>query len=232
MQQAVKEEETVLIVEDDPMICRLIEIYLQKSGYEVITAQDGVEAQKQFIRHAPCLVILDLMLPKLSGEDFCRWVRQEQRSEAAIIMLTAKIRGQDRIAGLKMGADDYVTKPFSPEELVARVEANLRRVGHHCQKITHHGLTIKPRRGEVWLNGTQIELTKFEFNLLYYLMRHPNMIVSREQLLEQIHPLDDKDVLERTIDVHIKKLRDKIEDNPSDPQRIQTVRGMGYKFVV
>lgn len=232
MQQAVKEEETVLIVEDDPMICRLIEIYLQKSGYEVITAQDGVEAQKQFIRHAPCLVILDLMLPKLSGEDFCRWVRQEQRSEAAIIMLTAKISGQDRIAGLKMGADDYVTKPFSPEELVARVEANLRRVGHHCQKITHHGLTIKPRRGEVWLNGTQIELTKFEFNLLYYLMRHPNMIVSREQLLEQIHPLDDKDVLERTIDVHIKKLRDKIEDNPSDPQRIQTVRGMGYKFVV
>ncbi len=232
MQQAVKEEETVLIVEDDPMICRLIEIYLQKSGYEVITAQDGVEAQKQFIRHAPCLVILDLMLPKLSGEDFCRWVRQEQRSEAAIIMLTAKISGQDRIAGLKMGADDYVTKPFSPEELVARVEANLRRVGHHCQKITHHGLTIKPRRGEVWLNGNQIELTKFEFNLLYYLMRHPNMIVSREQLLEQIHPLDDKDVLERTIDVHIKKLRDKIEDNPSDPQRIQTVRGMGYKFVV
>lgn len=232
MQQAVKEEETVLIVEDDPMICRLIEIYLQKSGYEVITAQDGVEAQKQFIRHAPCLVILDLMLPKMSGEDFCRWVRQEQRSEAAIIMLTAKISGQDRIAGLKMGADDYVTKPFSPEELVARVEAILRRVGHHCQKITHHGLTIKPRRGEVWLNGTQIELTKFEFNLLYYLMRHPNMIVSREQLLEQIHPLDDKDVLERTIDVHIKKLRDKIEDNPSDPQRIQTVRGMGYKFVV
>lgn len=232
MQQAVKEEETVLIVEDDPMICRLIEIYLQKSGYEVITAQDGVEAQKQFIRHAPCLVILDLMLPKLSGEDFCRWVRQEQRSEAAIIMLTAKIRGQDRIAGLKMGADDYVTKPFSPEELVARVEAILRRVRHHCQKITHQGLTIKPRRGEVWLNGTQIELTKFEFNLLYYLMRHPNMIVSREQLLEQIHPLDDKDVLERTIDVHIKKLRDKIEDNPSDPQRIQTVRGMGYKFVV
>lgn len=232
MRQNVNEAKSVLVVEDDPMIRQLIEMYLKKNSYHVHLAVDGAQAKEQFIEHAPCLIILDLMLPKLSGEDFCQWVRQDQKSEAAIIMLTAKVRQPDQITGLKLGADDYMAKPFSPDELMARVEAVLRRTGHHCLKVTHNGLTIRPRKGEVWLNGVSILLTKYEFNMLYYLMQHPNTIVSREQLLDQIHPLDEKEILERTIDVHIKKLRDKIENNPSEPKRIQTVRGMGYKFVV
>lgn len=224
-------KQTVLVVEDDQMIRGLIKVYLEKENYEVIEAMDGEEAKVLFLRHHPCLVILDLMLPKLTGENFCQWARDQQNDEVSIIMLSAKARIDDKIAGLKMGADSYLTKPFDPDELMAHVEAVLRRTGQFCQKVVHDGLCIMPRKGEVLLYDQKIELTKHEFSLLYYLMQHPNRVFSREQLVLQLYPYDEQTVMERTIDAHIKKLREKIEDIPSQPQRVQTVRGMGYKFV-
>lgn len=224
-------EQTVLIVEDDPMIRRLVRTYLEKDQYHVVEASDGKEAQSVFLQHHPCVIILDLMLPKMSGELFCKWVRSQENQDVAIIMLTAKVQTADKISGLKMGADSYVTKPFDPEELLAHVEAVLRRTGQFCQKITFNGLTIMPRKGEVWLYDRSIQLTKHEFSLLYHFMQYPNTVFSREQLVCEIYPYGEQEVLDRTIDAHIKKLREKIEEIPSQPKRIQTVRGMGYKFV-
>ena len=224
-------EQTILVVEDDKMIRELIRIYLEKAGYEVVEAADGEEAKEVFLTRHPCLIVLDLMLPKLSGEEFCTWVRAQERNEVSIIMLSAKSRTEDKINGLKMGADHYVVKPFEPEELLAHIEAVLRRTGQFCQKIAHNGLCIKPRKGEVVLFDQDIKLTKHEFNLLYYFMENPNKVISRESLMEQLYPYAEKIVSDRTIDAHIKKLRKKIEENPAEPQRIITVRGMGYKFV-
>jgi two-component system alkaline phosphatase synthesis response regulator PhoP len=224
-------KQLVLVVEDDEMIRELLATYLEKQGYEVLTAEDGEEAIEKFQLNSPCLVILDLMLPKVSGEEVCRWIRGQERNEVSIIMLTAKVSSEEKINGLKMGADDYVIKPFSPDELMARVEAVLRRGGQFCQKISHEGLTIKPRKGEVLLNGEKLSLTKYEFNLLYFFMENPDVVLTREQLILQIHPHADASIMDRTIDAHIKKLREKIEDVPSKPKRIQTVRGMGYRFV-
>jgi two-component system, OmpR family, alkaline phosphatase synthesis response regulator PhoP len=224
-------KQTILVVEDDKMIRELIKIYLIKAGYEVVEAADGEEAKKVFLTKQPCLIILDLMLPKLSGEEFCTWIRAQERNEVSIIMLSAKSRTEDRINGLKIGADDYLVKPFEPEELLAHIEAVLRRTGQYCQKITHDGLCIKPRKGEVLLFDKEVILTKHEFNLLYYFMENPNIVISRENLINQLYPYTDKLVLDRTIDAHIKKIRKKIEENPAVPKRIVTVRGMGYKFV-
>lgn len=223
--------QTILVVEDDPLIRNLVKTYLQKNHYDVVEAEDGERAKEAFLLHHPCVIILDLMLPKLSGEEFCQWVREQENYEVAIIMLTAKVQTIDKIAGLKMGADSYVTKPFDPEELIAHVEAVLRRTGQFCQKIVYDGLCIMPRRGEVLLYDQSIHLTKHEFNLLYFFMQHPNTVFSREQLVNEMYPFDEQSVLDRTIDAHIKKLREKVEENPSQPKRIQTVRGMGYKFV-
>ncbi|PRO67185.1 response regulator transcription factor [Alkalicoccus urumqiensis] len=224
-------QQLVLVVEDDEMIRNLIKTYLQKENYEVITAVDGEEGKELFRSHAPCLVLLDLMLPKLSGEELCSWIREQEQNETSIIMITAKTSSEQKIAGLRMGADDYITKPFSPNELMARVEAVLRRGSMLCQRVAHNGLVIKPRRGEVLLHDRQVPMTKYEFSLLYYFMQHPDIVLSREQLMEQIHPNDETVVMDRTIDAHIKKLREKIEKTPSAPERIQTVRGMGYRFV-
>ncbi|KGX84869.1 response regulator transcription factor [Pontibacillus marinus] len=224
-------KQKILVVEDDPMIRQLITLYLRNADYDVVEAKDGEEAKQVFTQEQPCLVMLDLMLPKLSGEEVCQWIKDQGRNEVSIIMLTAKARTDDKIAGLKMGADDYMTKPFSPDEMVAHVEAVLRRTGQFCQKITYKGLCIKPRKGEVWLNDQQISLTKFEFNLLYHFMENPNTVLSRDALLQQLYPMAEQTIFDRTIDAHIKKLREKIEEDPSSPQRIQTVRGMGYKFV-
>ncbi|MEK5441001.1 response regulator transcription factor [Fredinandcohnia sp. FSL W7-1320] len=223
--------QSILVVEDNQMIRELIKIYLEKEGYHVIEAEDGIQAKDAFLTYHPCLIILDLMLPKLSGEDFCMWVREQEQNEVSIIMLSAKARIDDRIKGLKMGADDYLTKPFDPNELLAHVEAVLRRTGQFCKKITYGGLSIKPRKGEVILYDKKLNLTNHEFKLLYHFLKNPNVVLSREDLVNQLYPYADKMILDRTIDAHIKKLREKIEDNPSSPKRIQTVRGMGYKFV-
>lgn len=224
-------KQMILVVEDDKMIRNLVKIYLEKDGYDVIEAADGEEAKTSFLTHHPCLIILDLMLPKLNGEEFCKWVKEQAANEVSIIMLSAKAKIEDKINGLTIGADDYMTKPFDPDELLAHVDAVLRRTGQFCQKVTYDGLCIKPRKGEVLLFDKELQLTKHEFNLLYYLMKNPNIVLSREDLINQLYPNVDKTVLDRTIDAHIKKLRSKIEKSPSLPKRIQTVRGMGYKFV-
>lgn len=223
-------KQTILVVEDDQLIRELICIYLKKDGYDVIAAVDGEEAKELFLMHHPCLIVLDLMLPKCSGEEFCKWVKDQELNEVSIIMLSAKVHTNDKINGLRMGADDYMTKPFDPDELLAHVEAVLRRTGQFCQKIAYDGLCIKPRKGEVLLFDQKINLTKHEFNLLFHFMENPNIVLTREDLLHQLYPYGDKVVLDRTIDAHVKKLREKIEEVPSSPKRILTVRGMGYKF--
>lgn len=220
-----------MVVEDDKMIRDLIRIYLKKNKYEVVEASDGEEAKQVFLEFQPCLIILDLMLPKISGEEFYVWVRKQEQSEVSVIMLSAKARIEDKISGLNLGADAYMTKPFDPNELIANVEAVLRRTDMFCQKIVREGLCIMPKKGVVLLYGKNIKLTKFEFNLLYYFMQNPNMALSREQLIMQMYPYVEHTVMDRTIDAHIKKLREKIEDYPANPKRVQTVRGMGYKFV-
>ncbi len=222
---------TILVVEDDKMIRNLIRIYLEKGGYEVIEAKDGEEAKEIFLLEQPCMIILDLMLPKLSGEAFCKWAKQQQ-NEVSIIILSAKSRTNERINGLRMGADDYLVKPFDPEELVAHVEAVLRRTGQFCQKVIYNGLCIMPRKGRATLFDKQLHLTKIEFNLLYHFMLNPNVVISRENLIAELYPYDEKAIFDRTIDAHIKKLRSKIEENPASPKWISTVRGMGYKFNV
>jgi two-component system, OmpR family, alkaline phosphatase synthesis response regulator PhoP len=223
--------QTILVVEDDDMIRNLINIYLKDAGYEVVEAADGEVAKKMYLAHRPCLVILDLMLPKVTGEEFCQWVREQDRNEVSIIMVSAKAHINDKINGLKIGADDYLTKPFNPEELIAHVEAVLRRTGQFCQQVAYNGLCIKPRKGEVTLDNQLLNVTKHEFELLYHFMKHPNVVISREDLISQLYPNVDKTVLDRTIDAHIKKLRSKIEADSANPKRIITVRGMGYKFV-
>lgn len=224
--------QTILVVESDKKIRDIIKIHLEKENYHVVAAVDGDEAKTIFLNHHPCLIILDLILPKDSVKDFLTWVQEQKSNEVAIIMLSAKAKATDKIEGLKMGADAYITKPFDPNELMAQVEAVLRRTGQFCQKVTNDGLTIMPRKGEVLLRDQSVKLTTHEFNLLYYLMKYPNTVFSREQLVMEIYPYHEQTVLDRTIDAHIKKLREKIEDTPSKPKRIQTIRGMGYKYVV
>lgn len=221
---------SVLIVEDDPKIRNLVKIYLKKDGYEVTEAVNGVEAKEKIDELDPCILILDLMLPGISGEEICRWVREDLKSMMPIIMLTAKASEKDRIKGFHLGADDYVVKPFSPAELMVRIEAVLRRTASRCGKLSFTGFTIKPAKGEAWIDGEQLELTHFEFKLLHTFMQHPNQVLSREQILTYIYENNEKAVTDRTIDVHIRNLRGKIkEKTPKD--YIQTIRGMGYKFV-
>ncbi len=222
---------TILVVEDDRKIRNLIKIYLEKSGFEVIEAADGEEGQNKFEQLDPCFVIMDLMMPKQSGEALCQRIRSEWKSDVPIIMLTAKVDEQERINGLKLGADDYVTKLFSPQELVVRVETVLRRTTNRCSKISYRGITVKPLRGEVKYSGSVLPLTKHEFRLLYFLMKHPNQILSREQILEELYPNNEKMVIERTIDVHVSKLREKLGEAGCVPDCIETIRGMGYRFL-
>ncbi|MGE8080116.1 response regulator transcription factor [Peribacillus loiseleuriae] len=221
---------SVLVVEDDPKIRNLVKIYLTKEGYEVIEAVDGMAAKEQIEQLDPCILILDLMLPKIGGEEICRWVREDLQSMMPIIMLTAKVAEKERIQGFKLGADDYVVKPFSPAELMVRIEAVLRRTASRCGKLSFTGFTIKPAKGEAWIHTEQLDLTHFEFKLLHIFMQYPDQVLSREQILNFIYENNEKAVSDRTIDVHIKHLREKIkEKTPKD--YIQTVRGMGYKFV-
>ncbi|HIP99612.1 TPA: response regulator transcription factor [Candidatus Bipolaricaulota bacterium] len=219
----------ILVVEDERQIARMVQAYLSREGYRVEAAFDGEEGWTRFNEGRPDLVILDLMLPRLHGLELARRIRAG--SDVPIIMLTARAEEADRVAGLELGADDYVTKPFSLRELAARVRAVLRRVeGTAPREVMELGpLKIDFAAREVYLEGKPVELTPTEFDLLAYLARHPGRVFTRTELLEAIQERSYAS-LPRTIDSHIKNLRHKIEPDPASPQFILTVHGVGYKF--
>ncbi|MDF9839578.1 MULTISPECIES: response regulator transcription factor [Paenibacillus] len=221
---------TVLVIEDDAKIRKLIRLYLENEGYEVFEAKDGREGKEVFEKLDPCFVITDLILPHVSGEEICQWIRSDQNSDVPLMILTAKVEESERIWGLQMGADDYVTKPFSPKEVVVRVETILRRTANRCSKISYRGLTLKPLRGEAKYDGKIVPLTNHEFQLLYFFLRHPNQVLNRNQILQELYPYEEKQVIDRTIDVHVSKLREKLNGAGASSDMIDTIRGMGYRF--
>ena len=234
--EAVRQDERlsprVLVVDDEPHIVELVRYNLQQEGFAVSVATSGREALARVSGDHPDLVVLDIMLPELDGIEVCRQIRAQSR--VPILMLTARDRELDRVVGLELGADDYVTKPFSPRELVARIRAILRRTGGtaplpEAEPLQSDGLVLHPGTHEVWLRGRPVDLTAKEFELLKLLMRHPNRVFTRDFLLEHIWGYDYFGST-RTVDMHISRLREKIEDDPAAPTFIQTVRGVGYKF--
>jgi DNA-binding response OmpR family regulator len=219
----------VLVVEDDPKTADIVALYLRHDGHKVEVEHTGDRALARLQHDAFDLLILDVMLPGVDGLEICRRARKSHRS--AIILLTARAREEERIAGLDIGADDYVSKPFSPRELIARVNAVLRRVPPGERGVISRGLlNIDVARHEVTLAGSAIVLTASEFALLHALARRPGHVLSRGQLLGTL-PHDTADTLDRTVDVHIRNLRRKIESDPTAPTFIQTVVGVGYRFV-
>ncbi|MCA9919780.1 MAG: response regulator transcription factor, partial [Anaerolineales bacterium] len=215
---------------DEPKIVKLARDYLERSGYAVLTAGDGRSALTMARSEKPDMVVLDLNLPELDGLDVCRTLRRE--SDVPIIMLTARIDETDRLIGLELGADDYITKPFSPRELVARVRAVLRRVrgGLVPTEFVQVGdIEIDLNGHRVSRAGETLQLTRIEFNLLAILAQHAGQTLSREQLLDRLHGFS-QDSYERSIDAHVKNLRRKLEPDPSEPIYILTVYGIGYKF--
>jgi len=221
---------TILVVDDEKKIVRLVGDYLRSAGYRVVTAHDGKMAMAQFRTERPDLVVLDLNLPGMDGIDVARAIRQERNTP--IIMLTARVEEMDRIIGLELGADDYVTKPFSPRELVARVRAVLRRASDSepaAALIRTGDLVIDPEKRAAYREGQMIDLTTTEFDLLYVLARAPGRVYSRMELLDRVQG-DAFEGYERTIDVHVKNLRKKVEPNPRQPRYILTVYGAGYRF--
>ncbi|RLQ96890.1 DNA-binding response regulator [Falsibacillus albus] len=222
---------TILVIEEDFNIRELIKSYLHKEGYEVIEAENGKEGKELFLKYDPCFVILDLILPFITGEEVCKWIRKDLKSNVPIIIVTGKIDEQDKIGGLKLGADDYMTKPFSPRELVIRVETVLRRTADRCQKISVNGLVLKPQKGEVAFEGTVIKATAFEYKILHLFMIHPGQVLTRRQMLDALYTNNERHVTERTIDVHVRHLRKKINEC-TKKDMIETVRGIGYKFVI
>ena len=222
--------ETILIIEDEPKVARLARDYLEKNNYRVFIANDGKSGLATARAEKPDLLVLDLMLPEMDGLDVCRALRRE--SDIPIIMLTARAEETDRLIGLELGADDYITKPFSPRELVARVRALLRRAkGRVYQSgiIRVGDLELNIENHSVLLAEENIHLTRIEFNLLETMARHPGQIFSRAQLLENLHGVAYVGY-DRSIDAHIKNLRRKIEENPTNPKYILTVYAVGYKF--
>lgn len=221
----------ILVVEDDRNTAALIKAYLEKEGFQTIQAYDGEEALQLIKQAEPAFVILDIMLPKIDGWEVCRRLRSF--SEVPVLMLTAREEEIDRVLGLTLGADDYVVKPFSPRELVARVKAILRRTGPprepQAEILSRSGLVLDTEKLKVTLHGKVISLTSFEFKLLYTLMRSPGRVFSRTGLLDQLYQHGEV-VVDRVIDVHIGKLRQKIEADPANPRYIETVRGFGYRF--
>jgi DNA-binding response OmpR family regulator len=234
-----EQKETILVVEDDLTLLETLEYNLAAEGYEITTAADGLTALEIARKEHPDLVLLDLMLPRLDGFEVCRILRQEM--SVPILMLTARTDEVDRVVGLEMGADDYLTKPFSMRELVARVKALLRRVRlireemaeeqakGDAQRLVFQDLTIDLDRRDVVVRGESIRLKPQEYELLLFLARHPGMALSRDLLLERVWGWDYGGG-SRTVDVHVRWLREKIEDDPANPKRILTVRGVGYCF--
>jgi len=220
----------ILIVDDEEMIVKTVKAYLDREGFKTYTAADGEAALRAFEEKGPDLIVLDLMLPNLSGIEVTKRIRAQ--SSVPIIMLTAKAGEADRVVGLELGADDYVVKPFSPRELVARVRAVLRRIegdASATEKITSGPLEIDLKTREVKADGREVELTPTEFDLLAFLARHPGQVFTRLQLLREVQGYT-YDAFARTIDTHIKNLRRKIEEDPKTPQYILTVHGVGYRF--
>ncbi len=228
---AERDKTTVLVVDDDHKIISLLRLYLEREGFRVIAAYDGSQALDLFDRHRPGFVVLDVMLPGVDGVTVCRTLRKH--SAVPILMLTARVDEIDKLAGLSVGADDYVTKPFSPRELVARVRAILRRTGrtHAVQRIVRGDLVMDVERHEVSVGKRPVSLTAIEYKLLQPLMEFPGRVFTREQLLAHVYAFDEAVVVDRTVDVHIGKLRDKLGDDPARPRYIGTVRGVGYKLV-
>jgi len=220
----------ILVVDDEPKIVEIVKAYLEKDGFKVATAYDGRAALDAFSHESPDLVILDLMLPEVSGWDVCRRICQE--SGTPVIMLTARDEITDKVVGLELGADDYVTKPFEPKELVSRVKAVLRRAqGHQVSPaiLRTAGLEIDTGKRRVSRNQQAIELTPLEFDLLRVLAEQPGRVFSRMQLLDKVQG-EAYEGYDRTIDSHIKNLRKKIEPDPNHPRHILTVYGVGYKL--
>jgi two-component system, OmpR family, alkaline phosphatase synthesis response regulator PhoP len=223
----------ILIVEDEHDVIKLLKYNLEKEGFKVNYTSDGSLVLAEIRRDEPDLVILDLMLPGLDGLEICRQIRRNEKYTALpLLMLTARGEEADRVVGLEMGADDYVTKPFSMRELIARVRALLRRQdGPGVQRATlqRGGLTIDPSAHSVLVSGRRIELSALEFKLLHYLGSHPGMVFSRDQLLDRVWG-DDRSVTPRSVDVYVRRVREKIEPQPQMPTYIQTVHGVGYRF--
>ncbi|MBN1136081.1 MAG: response regulator transcription factor [Anaerolineae bacterium] len=221
---------TILVVDDEARIVKLVRDYLERAGFAVLSARDGETALVLARRERPDLIVLDLMLPEVDGLDVCRHLRQE--SAVPIIMLTARVEEADRIVGLELGADDYVTKPFSPRELVARVRAALRRASGQvgpASVIRVGDLQLDTVTMTAIVGGQPVDLTPTEFQLLATLARQPGRIFSREQLLEAIHGVAF-DGYDRSVDSHIKNLRRKIESDPHRPRHIETIYGVGYRL--
>ena len=223
--------ETILVVDDEPKIVKLARDYLERSGFRVVTATDGTTALAVARHERPDLIVLDLNLPGTDGLDVCRALRR--KSDVPIIMLTARIAETDRLIGLELGADDYITKPFSPRELVARVRAVLRRVqgGIRTPGLIRAGdLEIDLHGHRVTRAGEPIRLSRTEFNLLAILAQHPGQTFTRAQLLDRLHGIAWEG-FDRSIDAHVKNLRRKLEANPTEPCYVLTVYGVGYRFM-
>ena len=226
---------TILVVDDEPTIVEIVSRYLERAGFEAHGAGDGPEALRQAERHRPDLVVLDVMLPGLDGIEVMRRLHERPGPPTAVILLTARGEENDRLVGLRHGADDYVVKPFSPNELVARVEAVLRRVSPPAEveeaapPIEHGPLRVEPASRRVFLDGEELSLTMREFDLLAYLVARPGRVFSRDQLMEAVweYPFFTDT---STVTVHIRRLRAKLDDDPGEPRFIETVWGVGYRL--
>jgi DNA-binding response OmpR family regulator len=232
----------ILVVDDDAKIVRLVRTYLERDGFSVVTAADGPAALDAIERFEPALVVLDLMLPELDGRAVIRAVRRDEAAGATpILILSARGSTVDRIAGLEDGADDYLPKPFSPAELVVRVKTILRRtsaasmtMGPDVERVAgatieHNGLVLDPDRHDVTIDGRPVQLTHVEFRILQTLLEADGRVLTRDQLLDAVWGSDQSEVLDRTVDVHIRRLRDKLGDDPDAPRWVATVRGTGYR---
>jgi DNA-binding response OmpR family regulator len=226
---------TVLVVDDEPTIVEVVGSYLERAGFAVERAMDGPEALRLAELHRPDLVVLDLMLPGLDGLEVMRRLHERPGKRVAVILLTARGEANDRLVGLRHGADDYVVKPFSPAELVARAEAVLRRVApaeggeEEAPPIEHGALRVEPASRRAFLDGAELDLTMREFDLLTYLAARPGRVFSRDQLMEAVweYPVVADT---STVTVHIRRLRAKLDDDPAEPRFIETVWGVGYRF--
>ena len=221
---------TVLVVDDEPIVREVVVRYLARAGHETLEASDGDSARSAIERSEPDLVVLDLMLPGTDGLELCRWIRSS--SELPVIMLTARGEEADRIVGLELGADDYITKPFSPRELTARVRSVLRRATppvHDTELLTFGDVSLEHATREARKRDAIVHLTAKEFDLLWFLAHHPRRVFSREQLMASVWgytaALDSG-----TVTVHVRRLREKVEDDPSSPRHLETVWGVGYRL--